>query len=65
MPKINLIKVNISCLKEDDDDNENDDKYIQDLFIDDKCTIIEYSTISEDMNNGWVYTRLNNYLEEF
>ena len=65
LPKINLIKVNISCIKEDDDDNENDDKYIQDLFVDDKCTIIEYSTISEDMNNGWVYTRLNNYLEEF
>ena len=46
-------------------ENENDNKFIEKLFVDDKCTIIEYSTISEDMNNGWVYTRLNNYLEEF
>ena len=49
----------------DNNDNENDNKFIEQLFIDDKCTIIEYSTICEEMNNGWVYTRLNNYLEDY
>ncbi len=46
-------------------ENENDDKFIEQLFVDDKCTIIEYSTICEEMNDGWVYTRLNNYLEDY